>query len=205
MTQIVVKVSGDGISRFNAAVQRLGSTKVDQEIKRGLIDGGRRTTTAVKKGLVRQTGIKRTVLNRKVTGFYDPSRDAWVIKGQGAGVPFGELQKVSVKPLARRSVFDQPRDAMGRFAKWPDPMREKGRVTASVWGARKRFAWSLGDGGVFKTMPPDAAVHRMFGPAPWKELVKDQSAAAFHQGAIMTQGKIEGRLVKLSGGALSRG
>lgn len=215
MNAITITVKGDGHKRLLKAVEALGA-KGRLEAKRSLIDIGRETTTEVKKSLVRQTSIKKRSIDKRVSGYFDGggASMAWVIKGTGTGVQPTELQSLSAKSSKDRG--EQPRDALGRFDDWPNPGLAKGRITASVWGEKRTFAYSEvrfrkkkdKDGNEFdekgyKTFWPGKPAHHIFGPAPAEEIVKDQAVAAFHHGPPRVAADLERRIIKLSGGAFS--
>lgn len=208
MADISITIGGDGLDKLIRGTGRIHKAGA-QEIRRGLISGGRKVTTQVKRAMVAQTGIKPHSISRRTTGYYDAGRNAWIIKGQGKGVKLDEVKGVRAGAYTPRkskgpgSRADQPRDAQGRFATWPNPRLARGLVTAAVWNSPRRFAYSYRDGGIFRSAMPGKPINQLFGPAVYKELVKDQSAAAFRSGAVLVQGEIRRRLVRLSGGAIS--
>ncbi|WP_108661045.1 hypothetical protein [Acuticoccus kandeliae] len=206
MATITITLKGDGHKRLLKAAEALGA-RGRAEMKRSLISGGRKTTTEVKKALVKQTSIKKRAIDNRVSAYFDDGTGmAWVIKGTGTGVQPTELQSLSAKSSKDRG--EQPRDALGRFADWPNPGLAKGRITASVWGKKRTFAYSelrfgKKGGRGYKTFWPGKPAHHIFGPAPAEEIVKDQAVAAFHHGPPRVAADLERRIIKLSGGAFS--
>lgn len=194
--QIIARLEGDGLRRMIAGAERLGA-KGRTEMQRGLISGGRKVTTKVKRALKVQTSIKKRGVDRRVTDHAEPLR--WVITGQGKGVPIVEVDRVTGRTLRKRSASKHPRDARGRFMDWPDPRLEKGGVTATVWGQSRTFwrSYKSARTGRLVQRPPEQGEEQLFGPAIAKEIVKDQSAAAFHAGAQLVQGEVRRRLGRL--------
>lgn len=214
MAVIVVRIEGDGLERMLAGGRAL-QKKGPGEMQRGLIDGGRKVTTQVKRALVDQTSIKKRVIDGAVRGFAEPSR--WIIRGVGQGVDITDVRSVSGgkytkrdrRALRRHFAKYQPRDYHGRFAPWGDgderafaeflrrDLRSKA-VTAYVWRGRKTFWQSFRDGGgAYKAIRANGRRQTLYGPAPAKELVKDDSAAAFHAGADGVRRQVEARLRRL--------
>lgn len=202
MTRIVIRLEGDGIKRLARAADKLGK-RGQLEMKRGFISGGRKTTTRVKKAMVAQTGIKAHAVSRRTKGYFDAASNAWVITGQGKGVTLDEVKGTRARRYTPRDPSNQPRDARGRFAEWPQDKRlAAGLVSANVWNNPRRFAYSYRDGEQFVSNPPDKPRNILYGPAPYKEIVKGPSVAAWRHGAADIQREIERRIRKASDGVM---
>lgn len=202
MAQVIVRLEGEGIDRLHRAAARLGE-QGELEMRRGLSNGGRKLTTQVKRALVRQTNVKKRAVDRRVSGYYDAALNAYVIRAVGKGVTLDEVQGTRAGAYTPRDPRDQPRDARGRFAVWPNPKLARGLVSSAMWNNPRRFAWSYFDGR-YRSAPPDKPRHTLYGPSVPKELVKGQSLAAFHTGTGIVLAEIERRIARVSGGVLSR-
>lgn len=203
MVEILMRLEGDGIRRMIRAAEALGA-RGRTEMQRGLISGGRKLTTKVKRSLESQTNLKKRSVDRRVSGRFDSAVPAWIITGHGKGVTLDEVKGTKAGGVKPRDPSRQPRDAFGRFAEWPNPRIASGLVSSAPWGASRRFAYSYRDHrGRLVSAPPHLPINVLYGPAVWKELVKDESAAAFHRGARDVEAEILKRITRLTGGVLS--
>lgn len=193
MPTIEIRLEGDGLKRLRRGTQRLHE-RTNEAIQRGLISGGRKTTSEMKKALVKQTSVNKRPIDHRVRGYAKPNE--WVINARGPGVDITDVKKVSGRIVKTRDLANQPRDSSGRFALWP---RRFGKgVTATVWGESRTFWQSFKDEKGFRAQRASRKIQTLFGPNIADEAVKDESARAFNVGARMTLVKIEGRIAKLS-------
>lgn len=144
---------------FEAAVTEVGAGKAKTAFARAMNREGRKTMVQVKRALVHQTSIKSAMVSaslrfRSATSTRLETR----IEGRGSAVP-----------LIRFGAREGPRG-----------------VSAFVWGRQQTFEHTFivaRFGNVYKrTGRARGPIESLYGPAIPKELVKDESLAAFYAG-----------------------
>ncbi|XWN30020.1 MAG: hypothetical protein ROR55_21385 [Devosia sp.] len=220
MSVVQIRLQGDGINRMVYAAEALGK-RGRREFSRGLHAGGKKTNTEVKKALVSQTAIKRRPIDNRVKGRVQDML-TYVITASGKGVPIKDVRSVKGgrgsgrdrKKLRKHIAGRQPRDDIGRFAKWSkaDRLRaqEEARgfvgnnVTTTVWKDDRTFFQSFRSGkDTFVAIRRNGRFQNLYGPSPAKEAVKDESKQAFDLGLPLVQKRIHKRIVKITKGAVS--
>ncbi|MDP2356154.1 MAG: hypothetical protein Q8M31_08825 [Beijerinckiaceae bacterium] len=194
-----------GLKQFIGNVENL-SAKAREEMERGLMRGGERLRTPVRRALQKQTSAKKygTIVQHTRSWLSGPLE--YSIAGRAKGLPIEEFpHKVSrSKKLAMRwSRTDhwrlQKRNAKGQFGTLPE-MNERG-VSATMWTKNRAFARSFGHpskGPVMQRIPKKPGMRKLFGPSLAKEIVKDMSLAAFIENAEqLVLPEIQKRLVGL--------
>jgi energy-coupling factor transporter ATP-binding protein EcfA2 len=124
------------------------------------------------------SGCGKTTTLKMIAGFEQPT----------AGQVFLEGEDVSHTP-------PQKRNALGQFM-----ARAQGLVSARPWGVLHRFKRSyMGRYGSPVARRPDGSVRAIYGASPAKEIIKDQSLAAWQASIrVDVQGAIEKRLARLA-------
>ena len=158
--RIEVKFSGSALSQYAARVHELGA-QGQTEMARGLNDAGAQVLTQVRRALKTQMGVLNQGIVNDATGGTKASPGGLVysISGRGKGLP----------------IKDFPVEAA-----------VCGPVTAEPWGVSHTFARSFKTSGkgLLRARRGQARepIRSLRGPAPAKELVKDESAATFEAG-----------------------
>lgn len=187
------------LDQFARGVENLAGAK--EEMLRGLARGGEKLRTPVRRALKAQTSVKRYgSVVAKTRSYLNRDGMEYVIEGFGRGLPITDFP-VRGRVQRNRDPEDQPRDSAGRFREWPNEEREKGLVTATVWGQRKTFKRSFVDPqkGFRSLRDATGGYRRLFGPAISKEIVQGQSKRAFEKGVPMVQEEVVRRLQRLIG------
>lgn len=170
--RVVVKGS---IGQIIAPLGRLANPAALQPLREGLYEGGDKVRTRVRRALRVQTNVSKAAsVNSRVN-----SRKAGLsygITGEGKGLPIREF-----------------------------PHSAPGNIIASPWGVVHAFKRSFvkPDNGSFvaRLSSKRFPIRKLFGPSLAKEIVKDQSLAAFEAGvAADVVPAIEKRLARLLGG-----
>lgn len=188
MPMLVTTYNPTGILRMIAATGKLKSgANVTRTLSQGVRKAGNKVRTIVRRELKAQTGAKRYGTIVKATRSFIPAPAVYVIEGTGKGLPITEFgpkasAKIDSRRFSRRQHWMfQPRVGGGRFGKMP-PL-PNGGVTATPWNVAHAFKRSYQDeAGVFRARLPgqkSGKGRKLYGPAIWKEIVKDQTAAAF--------------------------
>ncbi len=155
--KIEVRFKGSTLEQFAQRVHELGA-KGEAEMARGLNDAGDQVRTQVRRALKTQMGVISQSIVTNATGSINasPGRLVYAITGQGRGLP----------------IKDFPVEASAG-----------GPVTAEPWGVSHTFARSFvtSKRGLLRARRGTARepIRTLRGPAPAKELVKDESAAVF--------------------------
>lgn len=198
MTGITITLRGAGLEAFAGDMLNL-SKNARREMERGLINGGDKLRTEVRRALQEQTGVLRYgTITRNTRGYLDKGGLAYVIVASGSGLPIKEF-RTSASGRARYGDYrDQKRDGAGRFG----GLKSKGGgVTSAVWNAPRTFqrSYKRKDGGFVAALPGSWAERKLFGPSLPKELTVDQSVAAFEAGAGDILDAVLARLEALMG------
>lgn len=157
--QIVIKELDKTRIRYEAMVWRLGERDAALAASRAMNHEGRKALTAVRRTLVKQTSIRRSLIVKGVTfEAARPNSLRFVIKGQGSELPL--------------RLFGARQFSYG--------------VKAKVWGRQQvyksNFIVSSEGGDVFhREGPKRIPIGRTFGPSIAKELVKDETVEAFNR------------------------
>ena len=176
--QIVIKDLDQTRVRYEAMVQRVGEGSAALAFSRALNHEGRKSFTAVKRALRKQTGIPPFMITAAMA-FRSSSRRnlRTIISGSGKELPL--------------SLFKPAQFSYG--------------VRARVWGKhqiyRSAFIIASYGGNVFhRTSKKRFPVEQMFGPSIPKEMVKDQTLETFERSgnAIMDRAMHElARILKV--------
>ena len=169
---IVVHVDLAGIRQFAAAVAKLGDGRVAQVAREGLQEGGDKVRTQVRRALKVQTNVKRYgVIVANVPGrLAGPLQ--YIISASGKGLPIQEF------PYSVPGPVEASPWAVSRTFKRSFRQRYKGGLRARL--SSKRFP-----------------IRSLYGPSLPKELIKDQSAAAFFKGSSEVLQAIEKRVARI--------
>jgi hypothetical protein len=157
--QIVLKDLDRTRIRYGAMIQRVGDGNATLAFSRALNHEGRKSFTAVRRALRKQTDIPPGIISAAMK--FRPSSRAnlrTIISGSGRELPLR---------LFRPAQFSYG-------------------VRARVWGKhqayRSAFIVARYGGNVFhRTSRKRLPIQQMFGPSIPKEMLKDQSLAAFEQ------------------------
>jgi hypothetical protein len=157
--QIVIKDLDQTRIRYEAMVQRVGDGNATLAFSRALNHEGRKSFTAVKRALRKQTDIPPGIISAAMK-FKSSSRTnlRTIISGSGNELPL--------------SLFRPAQFSYG--------------VRVKVWGKhqiyRSAFIIAKYGGNVFhRTSKKRLPIRQMFGPSIPKEMVKDETLAAFEQ------------------------
>jgi hypothetical protein len=149
-----ISVSGS-IASIVAPLSRLASGNGLRAVQDGLTEGGDKVRTKVRKALKAQTNpIKYATITSRVDG--KRNGFSYFIEAKGGGLPIKEF-----------------------------PHSAPGSVSASPWGVARTFKRSFVKAGgalVARLTRKRFPVRKLYGPSLSKELVKDQSLAAFEVG-----------------------
>lgn len=184
MGDIVSRWSGGGVTSFEAALKTIADDKVKLIYVRALNRTAERVFTVVKRTVAAQVGLPQKVV---------VARGAMRIRKATGGI-------------LQASV-----DASGGFM----PLRlfaarkTKAGVTAAPWGTRRVFKHTFlvgkAGGNVFKRLGKGRLpIKKLWGPAVPREMVRDESAAAFHAvvGAEMPK-RLAHEISRATGGVIS--
>jgi hypothetical protein len=166
-----IVVSGT-MAQVMAPLRKIAGGKMGV-LENGLSDGGDKVRTKVRKALKTQTNVKKYgTITSRVQGARRGL--SYVITGEGKGLPIDEF-----------------------------PVSAPGSVSASPWGVMRKFKRSFVRAGKFvaRLSSKRFPVRRLYGPSIAKEIVKDQSLAAFEAG-VRTDivPEIDKRLARLLSG-----
>jgi hypothetical protein len=157
--QIIIKDLDQTRLRYEAMVQKVGEGSAALAFSRALNHEGRKSFTAVKRALRRQTDIPPGIISAAMK-FRSSSRAnlRTIISGSGNELPL--------------SLFRPAQFSYG--------------VRAKVWGKhqiyRSAFIVAKYGGNVFhRTSKKRLPIQQMFGPSIPREMVKDQTLDAFEQ------------------------
>jgi hypothetical protein len=157
--QIVIKDLDQTRIRFEAMVQQAGEGAAALAFSRALSHEGRKSFTAVKRSLRKQTDIPSSMITASMAFRSSSQRNLrTIITGSGKELPL--------------SLFKPSRFSYG--------------VRAKAWGRhqtyRSAFIVATYDGNVFhRTSRKRFPVERMFGPSIPKEMLKDQTLETFEK------------------------
>jgi hypothetical protein len=190
MTAITITVRGSGLPKFEDAVAALGSTKATRAYRMALNTTGKKIYTEVKRTVAKQMGATQARVVRYGHLRHKPAMGSELqtsIESSGGYIPlkdFGARQirkGVSAKPWGKRRLF-------GSTFIVP-------KLGGQVFRNTGKFSEKSGR---------HNAIESLWGPAVPKELVRDQSKAAFERIAAQTLPAEAARLIKLlSSGAMT--
>lgn len=181
---------GRGMLRYLAGSNSLAGPVGRKILTETLRAAGLKARTAVRRALKEQMGTKSiTPINKGTRSYSTESGFAFVIEGRGKGLSIRDFPMKGTRSKWARYRWSprdhwrvQARTAGGRFG----AIRErtfKG-VSASPWATPRSFVRSFvrADGEpAMVRQPGKRATRRLFGPAIWKELVKDRALVTFEQ------------------------
>ena len=198
MTAITITLRGAGLDAFSADLQGLGKN-ARREMERGLINGGDKLRTEVRKALKYQTGVIRYgAITQGVRGYLDKGDLSYVIAASGSGLPIRNFKTTATGGRRFGNYRDQKRDGSGQFG----GLRSKGGgVTSAVWNAPRTFQRSFRrkDGEFVAVLPGKRSKRKLFGPSLPKELPVGQSVATWKAGADKILDAVMDRLEGLMG------
>lgn len=192
MTGIAVRYDAHGVQvMLKAALQIKSHDLVMRRVEEGVHRAGRYMLPLVRQALREQTRLKARIVSGATKG-YVPSgeRGVYQISATGKGPYIAGVEGVrgskrdGVRWSPRLHWKAQGRDGKGRFTALPKD-DGKGAVSAMSWGVAHNFKRSfVNANGKFVAALPGAegkrvGIRMLRGPAPWKELVKDQTLATF--------------------------
>lgn len=157
--QVVFKDLDQTRIRYEAMIQRVGEGNANKAFSRALNHEGRKTFTAVKRVLRKQTDIPPGIIAAAIKFRSSSQRNLrTIISGSGSELPL-------------------------RFF---NPRQFKYGVRAKVWGKfqtyKSNFIVAKLSGNVFhRTTRKRLPIQRTFGPSVPKEMVKDRSLETFEQ------------------------
>jgi hypothetical protein len=149
-----ITISG-GTAEIAGPLSRVAAGAGLRAVQEGLTEGGDKVRTKVRKALKTQTNpLKYATITSRVDGLR--AGMSYIIKAKGKGLPIEEF-----------------------------PHSAPGAVTASPWGVARTFKRSFVKAGgalMARLSRSRFPIRKLFGPSLRKELVKDQSLAAFELG-----------------------
>lgn len=155
MSGFHVTVTGT-LGEIIAPLSRLTDPAALQPLREGLYEGGEKVKTKVRKALKVQTNVSKYA---SITSRVNARKNGltYGITGEGKGLPIVEF-----------------------------PHAAAGSIVATPWGVEHRFKRSFvkPDTGAFvaRLSSKRFPIRKLFGPSLAKEIVKDQSLAAFEVG-----------------------
>ena len=182
ITTIQARFDGDGIARLIAGMDRLHNRTPDA-LRRALNHTGDKARTAVKSALGKQIGAPQAALV-KYGGFRSVranfARLDYQIVADGGPIPLKHFRARQTK---------------------------KG-VTAAPWNNRKLYKSAfivdrLGGHAFWRTGKKRLPIERIAGPNVPKELLKDQSLAAFHAASQALPGRVAHEIKAITNGIVS--
>ena len=157
--QVVIKDLDQTRIRYQAMVQQVGEGAAALAFSRALNHEGRKTFTAVKRSLRKQTDIPPFMITASMAFKSSSQRNlSTIISGSGKELPLRLLK----------------------------PSQFSYGVRAKVWGKhqtyRSAFIVAKYEGNVFhRTSKKRFPIQKMFGPSIPKEMVKDETLETFEQ------------------------
>lgn len=188
---ISLRITGDGLPRFEAAVEALGSkAKAESAYRMALNTSGRKLFTVVKRTVAKQMGAT-----------------------QARVVKYGHMRRV---PASGGKLVTSVESSGGYLplSDFKPAQRRKG-VSAAPWGTRRVFGGTfmiarLG-GNVFKRTGKFSTksgrfngIEKLWGPAVPKEMVRDASEDAYQQIARdVLPNEVERQIKRLTKGVVT--
>lgn len=159
MASLSIRWSGNGIARIEAATEALSSSKKYVALRRAINHTGDKTNTRVMRTLSRQIGATQAIIRR----YGRISR----VRANNAALEYLIISRGGPIPLKH---FKARQTRTG--------------VSASPWRNRKRYKSgfivpSLGGHAFWREGKARLPITRIAGPNVPKEMVKDETAAAF--------------------------
>lgn len=188
---ISVRITGDGLDRFEAAVEALGSkAKAEAAYRMAINTSGKKLFTAVKRTVAKQMGAS-----------------------QARVVKYGHMRRI---PASGGRLVTSV-ESKGGYLPLSDfkPRSTRKGASAAPWGTRRVFGGTFliakFGGNVFKRTGKfspksgrENAVEKLWGPAVPKEMVRDESEAAYQQIARdVLPNEIERQITRLTKGAVT--
>jgi len=185
MATISMHFDGDGVVRLMGATDALAGTRKHAALRRALNHTGRKCFTRVKRALVKQMGLS----SQKI---FTGGRSIVQRPASGAHL---EFQIVTFGGAIRAKEF---RHSVSR----------RNGVTFYPWGVRHHFGDAFrvprfGGNLYRRTTEARFPLEALYGPNLSKELVKDASAAAFHQVAAELPRRIAHEITVITNGVVS--
>ncbi|MCF6200008.1 MAG: phage tail protein [Hyphomicrobiaceae bacterium] len=161
MATISFKWTGDGVARMNTALEAIEGPRRRKAFRRALNHTGNKTFTQVKRAVSKQMNVKQRLVVQRLK--------KW--PAHGGGMSFAITSSGKAFTL---------KDVNGT------KVSKKRGVTASPWGNRKTFSHAFAikrwDGNIFQRKGKSRfPIFKLLGPNINKQLVKDESAAAFQR------------------------
>lgn len=189
-----ITIRGDGLERFEDAVEKLGEKKAKVAYRRAINDAGRDTKTPTQRALAKQTGLKVKVTRKAlVVSKASSHRLEYKLTGHGGDISLKyfmarEIRKgVSAAPFGQRQVFARHFIKGARF-----PNRKTLSMGGHVFEPSEAKTWGR------------TITKRQSGVIIPNEMVKGATAAAFERtGQAKLQEKIARHVQLMTKGVLS--
>ena len=177
----------DGLlARFGNQIAALGEGKARVALARAVNRAGRTTATHVRRALVKQTGLKRSLVNAEVKSTGAAHKGAgpieFVIYARGSEVPLREFGARQFKFGVRAKPWGTSQRFAGAF------------IFAGSWKSGKSIAGGHvfhRTGGMSDKSGRRNAIEKMFGPSIPKEMVKGETERVFQE---VSRREVEQRL-----------
>lgn len=184
MAVIHAKWTGDGIFRMEAALEKLSSGRRTAAVRRALNHTGDKTFTQVRRAVAKQMGVPQKALT-------SGGRALTRHRASGANLTY------EIRSSGRAMRLKEVR--------W---RKTRGGVTAYMWGEKYDFpsAFQIARwGGNFYKRKTSARfpIKALYGPNINKQLVKDESAAAFHRAIAELVPRVEHEVRVITDGVIS--
>lgn len=176
-TQLILEVRDNLLAKFERQMAQVGEGKARVAMARAVNYGGARALTQVRSALVRQTSIKRGLINDTVKLQRSPTKPGGTgdisatIYGTGSELPLAEFGPKQFRFGVRARVW-------GRSQRFPSTF-----IFAGRWNSGKAIAGQnvfVRTGGKSKS-GRNNAFEKVYGPSIPKEMLKDQSKEAFER------------------------
>lgn len=192
MAVLAFQVTGKGLPRFTEAVKAVGSeSRLHTVHRRALNHVGPKGFTQVKRALSRQVGLSQadTVKhgNMRVRRA-NKVRLTFEINATGG---FLSLKRFG----ARQFSYGVRAKPWGRAQQFPG---------AFIFAGHPKSGKPVAGGHVFKrTGPSSTPIEKLWGPSIPKEMVKDESRAAFERNADALPGRVRHEIRRMTRGAVT--
>lgn len=169
-SQLIIEPRDDLLPRFQRHLEAVGQGKARVAMGRAVNAAGAKTNTAVKRALIKQTSIKRSIVEASMSTRKASTSGTgpleYVIRGKGSEIPLAEFS----------------------------PRQFKFGVRAKVWGRMQRFNGMFGapgdnpkvvaalNGQIFhRTGKSRLPIEKSYGPSVPKEMVEGETKATFER------------------------
>lgn len=197
---VSLTVSGDGLPRFADAVARIGSRNARRAYVLALNHTGRKVQTAVIRALAKQVGLPSGRLRdlgriRSTSAEHSSAGEpAFIIRSTGRHLPLGEFRPSQFSYGVRANPWGRAQRFEGAFIFAGNRGSGQRMPSGNVFYNSRRFNPASGRSNL--ALP-------MWGPAIPKEMVKDESAAAFERVSGDLGDRVRHEVRRLTGGVVS--